>query len=531
MMFPILADFGIISSLIVSLIISAISTGVMYLLRPKPSSGLKPTKFGEFEVPTHEQGTPCAVILGTPARSSGYELLWYGDYSTQKVESEDVVINYKYYCGAHLGLSLGNLDGILQIWSDVCLWPTLNDPTVYAADGETSILIVANTIWGGKKRGGGLYGQIDVLYGGSDQAVNTYLAAQLPTPLPVGDLPAFRGVATLVFEKFYWGTAPRMAVLAFVPKRINKLHDGTSQWYLAKAVINIYELNIVHAIREAMTSGVWGSGLDTALIDATTFEAAADTLYAEGMGISYRYMRDQENVKAFIRVLEEIGDLVVYFDDEAGLYKIKLIREDYDPDDSGALTTYTENDFEITQFARPSPIDTPCRTIVWYTDRASAQRAPAFDDDPALLERQGGTPITQEFEWPMIHDPDLANTLVAREQRQASAMPAGLSLSCERTMHDLRRGDVFRITHPRLLAEGVEAMIVRVVQVSRGRLEDGALTIQVVEDIFSGATAVYTSPPDTDWIDPTEDTTNPSDTTLTNAANAATGQLLNEIVS
>lgn len=78
---PILADFG--ATLITMLIVSAISIGISYALRPKTKSNrLNPAS--EFEFPTAEQGRPIPVLFGT-RRITAPNVVWYGDISATAI--------------------------------------------------------------------------------------------------------------------------------------------------------------------------------------------------------------------------------------------------------------------------------------------------------------------------------------------------------------------------------------------------------------------------------------------------------------
>ena len=480
---------------ILYLIIMAVTTGIAYALRPKPPK-TEAAGINELNLPTCEQGTPYAVIYGTPPRFKGQMILWYGSYYARKTNSG----SYEYHMTFLFGLSHANLDGIIQLWAeDYCVWPYITGfvptaPTIYAADGETFLnYSAASRIWGGPRRGGGVGGGGTVMYGESTQEVNALVQAQLGTPCP-----AFRGITTFWIPG-YWGVSPQFPILSFVAKRVNKLHEGGAQWYIAKAPINTYDLNAVHIIREAMTSSVCGNGMSTALINEASFEAAADVCFAEGIGLSYRYIPGQDTLADFIHQIEQIANMAVYFDHSAGQYKIQMIRQDYDPN---TLDTYTEDDFDILEFHRPVYNEVPSQTIVWYMDRLSAKKAPASDDDAALADIQGGRPIVQEFTFLQICGPVLALSVASRFQKYASSMSAALNLSAKRTMYNLHRGSVFKITHPKLLAGGVASMTVRVVSINRGTLENGQMTISVAEDVFGDAPSTNASNPASGWTEP-----------------------------
>ena len=510
--------------LIANLIVFAIAALVSYLLTPKPAKIGKPDP-GTFDLPTCEQGTPYGIIFGRPPRFKGTMVLWYGAYRAVYFKNDKKGRGYLYYMAVHLGLSHGNIDGLKQIWlNDRCFWPAYKDAGEYSNDGATSISIRKPNAWGGRYNGGGVTLSGDVLYGDAAQIQNDTLKKYQD-----GDnTPYYRGIASIVFnDTSYWGISPRFPVMEIVLKRTNLHHDGTQMWYIAKSRVDSYfSLNIIHVIRECLTSKTFGRGVSTDRIDSTTFEAAADTLYTEQLGICYRLIPNNEsNITDFLSTLEEIMDGVIVYDHSVGKYKIKLIRDDYD---SESLTTYDEDSFSITTFGRQSYYQVASETVIKYTDMKSAKGSVAKDDDLSIMLVQGESSVTQTFDWPMIVNPDVAAKLASREQDQASKMPAFLKLSANRTMYDKQRGDVFKISHPRLLAGGISEMTVRVVARDRGELDNGEIELDVVEEIFVDAVAVNGVPGVTVTPTPTPTVSNSSSESVEFSCSACTVAIINE---
>jgi len=87
--------------------------------------------------------------------------------------------------------------------------------------------------FGGEKREGGVSGTIDVEMGYPAQLPNAYLQTQLGS-----DVPAFRGVASLVFNQTYMGNNPYLKPWKFRAQRIQVTSNGEGQWYSAKASID-----------------------------------------------------------------------------------------------------------------------------------------------------------------------------------------------------------------------------------------------------------------------------------------------------
>ncbi|MEO8531052.1 MAG: hypothetical protein ABI459_07500, partial [Deltaproteobacteria bacterium] len=133
------------------------------------------------------------------------------------------VIGHKYKIGV-LAIPCLKADAVLALkFGDKIGWRGMN---------RGGALIVANpSLFGGKKKEGGVSGQIDVQLGGPTQAKNSYLQRVLG-----GVIPAYRGIVTLVFRQFYWGNNPYLKPWAVKPVAI-ACHSGN--WYPEKAYISL----------------------------------------------------------------------------------------------------------------------------------------------------------------------------------------------------------------------------------------------------------------------------------------------------
>lgn len=136
-------------------------------------------------------------------------------------------IGYKYNVGVHAAFCHGPLDHVSRIRVDerTC-WEGL-------ATGGT-IEVSAPELFGGEEREGGVSGSIDILMGEPTQTKNTYLLDKIGSAIP-----AYRGVASMVFKGFYWGNNPYLKPVDIRARRILKAQDGEEQWYPAKAIISL----------------------------------------------------------------------------------------------------------------------------------------------------------------------------------------------------------------------------------------------------------------------------------------------------
>lgn len=140
--------------------------------------------------------------------------------------SKKVTIGYKYFLGMQQVFCQGPVDDVLRI--DVDNKPIWGGK----AKGGGVVDINKPMLFGGKKKGGGVAGRIYMETGSPAQIQNGYLKRMLGD-----DVPAFRGVMQLVFNKFYVGNSAVIKPYSVKAKRTNIKSDGSEQWYLEKSSI------------------------------------------------------------------------------------------------------------------------------------------------------------------------------------------------------------------------------------------------------------------------------------------------------
>lgn len=406
-------------------------------------------------------------------------------------------VGYHYSLGMHLVLCHGPIDGVKQIWvGEKCAWPNADDPTELAADGTTLASIDEANLMGGEEKEGGVVGDVDIAYGAASQTKNSYLASILDSVN--GYIPAFRGLVSVILKCVRVGTSPYIKQWSFLAKRTSILNDGSVQWYAAKADID-GDLNPAHIIRECLTNTQWGLGYSTGYIDDTSFTAAADTLYAESFGLSYLWDANT-SVEDFIGEMLKHIDGMLFQDIETGKFNLVLARDDYDVGDLEEFDASIISD--VQDYKRPTYGEITNQIVVKYSNIEEDKDATATAQDIAMIDLQGGAIIESQVNYPGITKAELANTIAARELRQATTLLARATVYGNRSMSHLRPNDVFLLTWPIL---GISQMPVRIMQINYGSLTEGVIRFDVVEDVFKAASALYATPPATGWTDPVSD--------------------------
>ncbi len=387
-------------------------------------------------------------------------------------------VGYRYYLGMHLVVCHGPVDAVTEIQSGERVAWTGN------VTATAQIAINAPELFGGDKREGGVVGAVDVEFGDAAQLTNSYLAAKLGTPQP-----GYRGVLGLVFRQVQMSSNnPNPKPIAILVRRI---FDG---WNPADAAIGV-NANPAHIIYECLTNSAWGMAYPTSAIDEASFGAAADTLVAEGFGLSLIWS-EQVAIEEFIRdVLDHVSGVLVA-SPITGKFELKLARDDYSP---GSLPVFDEsNVIELESYQRAGWGETVNEIVLVYTRSDNYRETSITVQDLANVQIQGVVSETRRY--PGIVDDALAARVAIRDLRVLSTPRAKVRLRANRDAWNLTPNDVFKLDWADL---GLSGLICRVASIDTGDLHDGSIRVEAIEDVFSFDDVAYTVPEPIGWVDPT----------------------------
>lgn len=360
---------------------------------------------------------------------------------------------------------------------------------------QTDIAINKSNLFGGEKKEGGLNGVATYLPGGAAQTIPEWLANKLG--LTEATCPGYRGVSSIWFtggpgkSGFYWSAnQPRVPGTWVVARRAPK---GLSQ---ATAMIDGNDANPAHMIYEVITNSDWGIDATNGSVNTESFQACADTLFAEKFGLSLLWTESQSGEDFTSNILTYV-DGVVFVNPKNGLLEMKLIRDDYVAAD---LFELNPSNSTFANFQRKLWGETVNEIIATWTNPKNEQEETVSVQDLANIAIQGGV-VSDNNPYKGVRNADLAMKLATRDLRVASAPLASVEAYVNRKGWDQVPGSCVRVTWPQ---HGMVDVVMRIGNIDYGKIGDSKIKLALVEDVFSLDTQSFQTPPSTGWVDPSE---------------------------
>jgi hypothetical protein len=246
------------------------------------------------------------------------------------------------------------------------------------------------------------------------------------------------------------------------------------------------DANPVDVIWDLLTGTFAKLGLDIALLDYTTFQAAAATLATELHGFSYAFDDTQDAIEAINLVLRQI-DGVIYEDPRTGSIKIKLVRDDYDvnlvPNINPANCIAPQN------YAGGSWTNVVNKVRVVFSNRLTDyQEDSASSHNLANAVGQSNRQNEIELQFPGVCTKALAETIAGRELAARSRPVAKCRAIVDRSFWATCPGDVVTLTFPEY---NITKLAFRVASVDRGQLRDGKIALDLIQDVTKNPQSAF----------------------------------------
>ncbi len=451
--------------------------------------------------PSVEEGRVVPVLFGTKKIMSP-QLCWYGDYAVNvelamSEKNADIVKFFSgksknspasksndYALGLHLIYCFGPIDYITKIEiEDLELWQGLS------SSGQK---IAIDKMFGDETKGG-IKGNIVIAHGEKAQAYNAYLNLNKC----VGYAISYAGYFGIIAERPILGKksdGQRVDLKPFeiTTQRIHLQSDGTVQWYDAKAEID-GDMNPAHIIREMITSKEYGAGYSAAsFVDDTSFTAAANTLYAEGLGLSYLLEKEASCEDVIDEVLKTINARL-YLDRTIGKFKIKLIRNDYV---FGSLITADNTNSSLSEdIKRDTGEELPNSITLKYWNKTINKEASFTARDTALSLISGI--VDEKLEMIGITTEENACAIASRELINRAFPRTYDKFYGDSSLSTLNPGDPFIRNMP---DQGIVNTVFRVIDINIGSFKERKVLIAAIEDNNQPFESIFTTPPATEWV-------------------------------
>lgn len=357
--------------------------------------------------------------------------------------------------------------------------------TAYEIEGLVygySVLETTITVEGNDQNGGGLNLPSTWYPGTFDQPVDECIE----NLVGAGNVPAYRGTCHVVFCDAYIGETPQLRKIQFQPASYS---TNLSDLYGGKMNPTSVDINPAEAIYEIITNSWRGLGIDPALVDKDgTFTDSWNVLREEDHGCSIIVSSPKTGKQVLTEILRQIDGILRQNDQ--GVIELVLIRDDYVVDD---LQTFDEDDIiSIENFTKTTWEDVRSQVKVSFSDRTKeeSEGRVAIAQDMAVFGMIGRL-STANISFPFCYEPSLANRLAQRELNRLSVPLFRLTAVFNRNAYKLRAGDVIKINWTEY---GFEDLVMRVQKADLGLLDKNQVRLELVQDIFAVADAVFGAP-------------------------------------
>jgi hypothetical protein len=393
-----------------------------------------------------------------------------------------VTIGYKYYMGFHLVVCHGPVDEFLAAkYAERDLWTG-------SVTSNTDLTIDKPGLLGGEKQEGGVSGIFSILFGDAAQGRNAYLQSKVDSAVS-----AYRHVVSVVANQVYYA-----AMNPYVKDfywRFRRTTTREYQWYDAKADIGGH-MNPAHILVDCLTNSAWGLGISTNVIDTVSFEAAADTLFTEGFGLSFVYRQQSSIFELMTDVIRHVEG-ALYVDGQDGKFHFDLIRNDYVFEDLQVLDE--TNIVSVSKYESAVLSNTINEVVINFTDDATGET-----DTTSPIQNLGniqaqGRVVSKALTYAGIYDKDLAVSVGMRDLRSLSTPLRKITLTANKIGYNIKPGTPIVVNWAE---DSISGMVLRVMSVTGGGIQNPTYELSLLEDVFGQPLSNYTTPQDTEWVDP-----------------------------
>ncbi len=248
--------------------------------------------------------------------------------------------------------------------------------------------------------------------------------------------------------------------------------------YLDREDVNL-DANPIDVIRDVLIGKRGKLGLDVSLIDYASFFYAAVAVREEGNGYSRAIEQGQTADDIIQEILRQV-DGTIYLDEVDGLFKIKLVRDDFEPAD-----LYVINPSNCVRLENPAvggATGLVNKVRVVFTDRDNDyQDGSAVAKNSANAVGQSGVVNEIVLQMPGVCNQASAEKIAKRELRARSRPMFKCTAIVDRQFLRHNPGDVVGLRWP---LWNITGLIMRVAGVTRGAPGSNEIKLDLIQDFF-----------------------------------------------
>jgi hypothetical protein len=466
-----------------------------------------PPPANALAIPRTDAGTPYPIFFGR-CRVKSSVLAWVSKAKAKIGTGFSPAVNAQYVYGADILLIIGlpfvgGANVVRYMWAGELQLaagpPGLSGQTGHGGSGTNDTCLVG-TAAGLDGNTGPIYGTAEVLDGRSTQtlvdgtlAPITFAAKRMiDDGVTAANIPGYRNYMSVFLcapnfaapggDRFWVGSQPQVDAYSFEVQTLPLTYFGPNQQVTEPSSGDIGvtngDANPIDVLYEILT-GSTKLGLSPAVLDGTSFYAAATTLDGEGLGFSRCWDRG-ETASQMIAELMRYIDGVLRVDPTTGLISVKLVRSDYTV--SALPQINPDNCQELQGFAAGGWTAITNKVDVSYTSRSDGYRdGSASAQNQANAVGQNNEVYEVSLQYPGCCEQGVADRLASREIYARSRPLMKCSAIVNRSFYAVLPGDVVRVKWPEW---GLNDVVFRVANVSRGTLENGAIKLDLLQDIY-----------------------------------------------
>lgn len=455
-----------------------------------------PPDRGNPKLPTVSQARRVPLAVGK-TKVDGPNVLEATPYqaTVNKIKSKGLFggssqeVGFSYYQNIEMAIAYGPGELYDIYWGDI-----FGISPNFTSGNIESTVILQEELFGDRHSGaGGVSGVIEFIPGDNAGHISRMES------LTGRDQPGMPNLARVIFHStefrgFYWGNSevykPTAFIYGFYP---NPFSEATKHKIGNGA-------NPAYVLYEIANNSLYGMGL-LGNVSQPAIQTLADLMVTEGLGIQRTWYESDGG--AIERELLDYMDAVRFRDPDSGDIIYKAIRDDFD-----VMSIPSINDDNIIELEINGPglATSATKVTVEFLDENRFFEAVKIEV-PNVANRiivNRDTAVDKTFHG--AGNSTLATKLGTREARKATKGRKQGKLICDRAAWDWALGDTFLLTRE---LEGIANLPVRIVEHSKGTLQDGRVTIKWIEELFSFGVASYGIP----VISVDQQITNPADVT------------------